>query len=89
MPGCYFGRFVLYRRKFIRTGIPRAEVMGFSYNDAGGEEVRMPNIYIRKEWAIYKEGLAERLLSGVYRVYVEDEVRSTKLPIPVNEDLRP
>jgi len=63
--------------------------MGFSYSDAGGEEVRMRNIYIRKEWAIYKEGLAERLLSGVYRVYTEDEVRSTKLPVPVNEDLRP
>ena len=49
----------------------------------------MPNIYIRKKWAIYNEGLAERLLSGVYQVYTEDEVRSTKLPVPVNEDLRP
>ena len=63
--------------------------MGFSYSNAGGEEVRVPDIYVRKKWAIYNEGLAERLLSGVYWVYTEDEVRSTKLPVPVNEDLGP
>ena len=49
----------------------------------------MPNIYIRKEWAIYKEGLAERLLSGVYWVYAENEVGSTKLLVSVNKDFRP
>ena len=49
----------------------------------------MPDIYVRKKWAIYNEGLAERLLSGVYQVYTEDEVRSTKLPVPVNKDLGP
>ena len=89
MPGCYFGRFVPYRRKFIRTGIPRVKVTGFSYSDAGGEEVRVTNIYIRKEWTIYKEGLAERLPSGVYRVYAKNEVGSTKLPIPMHENFRP
>ena len=87
--GCYFGRFVPYGRKFVRTGIPWAEVTGFPYNDAGGEEVRVPNIYVREEWAIYKERLVERLPSGVYRVYTENKVGSTKLPVPVNEDFRP
>ena len=89
MPGCYFGQFVPYGRKFIRTGIPWAEITGFPYSDVRGEEVRVPNIYVREEWAIYKEGLAERLPSGVYRVYAENEVGNTKLPVLVNEDFSP
>ena len=55
----------------------------------GGEEVRVSNVYVREEWTDYKEGLAERLPSGVYRVYAENEVGSTKLPVPVNEDFKP
>ena len=89
MPGCYFGQFVPHGRKFVRTSIPWAEVTGFSYSDAGREEVRVPNVYVREEWTVYKEGLAERLPSGVYQVYAENEMGSTKLPIPVNEDFRP
>ena len=66
MPGCCFGQFVPYRREFVRIGVSRAEVSGFAYSNVGGEEVRVPNIYIRKKWAIYNKGLVERLPSGVH-----------------------
>ena len=66
-----------------------APLPSLAYSNAGGEEVHVPNIYIRNKWAIYNEGLAEWLPSGVHRVHTENEVRSTELPVPVHEDLVP
>ena len=70
-------------------GVPWAEVSSFAYSNARGEEVRVPNIYIRKKWAIYNEGLAKRLPSRVHRVHTENEVRCAELLVLVHEDLRP
>ena len=49
----------------------------------------MPNVYVGEERTVNNKSLAERLPSGVYRIYAEDKVRSTKLPVSVNKDLGP
>ena len=49
----------------------------------------MPSVYIGEERAVYNEGLAERLPSGVHRVHTKDEMGCSELPVPMNKNLGP
>ena len=89
MPGCYFGRFVPYRRKFIQTGVSQADVSGFTYGKIGWKKVRVWNIYVGEERTVNNKGLVEGLPSGVHRIYTEDKVRCTELPVSVHKNFGP
>ena len=49
----------------------------------------MPNVYVGEERIVNNKGLVEGLPSGVHRIYVEDEVRCTELPVSVHKNFGP
>lgn len=87
-PRCYFDRLVFYGGELVRAGISPTKVTSFAYREAGGEKVGVTDVYVREERAINEEGLTERLLGGIHRLYAEDEMKRPELTVTVNEDLR-
>ena len=47
----------------------------------------MLNVYIGEEKAVHNERLAEGLPSGVHEVHTKNEIRHSKLPVPMNKNL--
>ena len=84
-----FNWLVPHGCKILSSGISRAEVPGFTNYQRGQEEVRVPNVNVREEWAIHQQSLAKRLLSRVHEVAPKYQMRCPKLSIRVHKNLWP